>query len=120
MRMTKIPFVGGNFSASDLVVSSSCCSPPTLPVGHPRSLCHLQLMLPHIIAALLDTDSQSSDKEEASNTTSLLTKEEEAMTEKYRKMLKMSIPPEAVRHSMSNDGTSLSQCLVYRIKKLRR
>ena len=59
---------------------------------------------PHIIAALLDTDSPSSDKEKASNTTSLLTKEEEAMTEKYRRMLKMSIPPEAVRHSMAKDG----------------
>ena len=61
---------------------------------------------PKIISAVLGGDSDDSNK--ASNTSSaslpVLTIPEQAAAQKYTKMLKMSIPMEAVEHKMKKDG----------------
>jgi hypothetical protein len=59
--------------------------------------------------AVLQSDWDDADKNEAGSESaaqSSLSKEEEKIAEKYRKMLKMRIPPEAVQHKMTKDGVA--------------
>ena len=58
---------------------------------------------PAIISAVLDAPPATS-MEENSGSGTTLTSEEEIVASKYRKMLKMRIPPDAVRHKMTTEG----------------
>ena len=58
---------------------------------------------PDVISAVLDAPASISSGGK-DGTVSSLSGEEEIAASKYRKMLKMGIPPDAVRHKMTSDG----------------
>ena len=66
----------------------------------------------NVIVAVFGPDAIESSAKEKQESVVALSAEEEAIASSYRKMLKMMIPPEAVRHKMKKDQVDSKIVLV--------